>query len=407
VADEAAHLELLRALHLERGVEAHLQVPMLVLVKDLLEALLEDTHLEAVDEQLVPVRDIAQRMHLEQADLVQAARKHVNRMPIRGSAAAQVLVEAHRALKELDVVLLDVVVRANSLAQLGRDDLSGALRAGPTAEEHHARARVLERTLKQADCDAERSARAALRALVVRHGPRVALQLLEDARQLVLALRHRKQEARRADLAARCRARLRWAAAWRRPRAGREAQHVLDTLGRVVLRAAEYKALGAVLVAQFVHLNDRSKRHQADERVRRQQTEADHERLAERLEIIRLHACVDHEHEDGRDLRRAAQRVLDRRVLGQQLRGQIGRANVLVVRRERVARQAERADPQLATHVHLAVRVQHRAARRLAHHRLVQDRRQVSALLKRRVQRCDGDDGARRLQLRRRPYIPR
>ena len=139
----------------------------------------------------------------------------------------------------------------------------------------------------------------------------------------------------------------------------------------------------------------------------RKETQTENERLAQRLEIVGLHACIDHIHENRRDLRLAVQCVLNRRVLGEELGRQVGGANVLVVRREWIPRQAKRADPQLSTHIHLAVRVQHGAARRLAHDRLVQHRRQVLPLLQRRVQCSHWNDRARGLQLCCWPHVPR
>ena len=359
VADEPAHLELLGALHVERGIEAHLQVALLVLVKDLVEALLEDAHLEAVHQQLVPVGQVAQRVHLEQADLVQAARVHVDRVPVVRRAPRDGLVVPARAPEEAHIVLLNVVVRPDALPQLGGDHLAGPLGGRPATEEHDPRARVLVRGLQQAHRHAERRAGAPLRTLVARHGPRVPLQLLEDPGELVLALRHGQQEARDAQLrGARGARRARPAGRARcGARAGREPEHVLDVLGRVVLTAAEHVALRAVLVPELVHLDHGAERDEAHERVRRQQAQAYHERLAERLEVVRVHARVHHVEEDGRDLSGPAQRVLDRGVLGQQLRRQVRVADVLVVRGERVAREAEGADPQLAAHVDLAVGV--------------------------------------------------
>jgi hypothetical protein len=95
------------------------------------------------------------------------------------------------------------------------------------------------------------------------------------------------------------------------------------------------------------------------------------------------------------------------------------------VRRERVPGQAERADPDLAADVDLAARtpwmrwsadrfggrsspvwVQDGAARRLAGHRLVQDRREILADLERHVERRDGHDRLRRLDARGRPDVP-
>jgi hypothetical protein len=56
------------------------------------------------------------------------------------------------------------------------------------------------------------------------------------------------------------------------------------------------------------------------------------------------------------------QRVLDCRVVGEQLRGQVGLAHAVVMPREVVAAVAEGAYPQLRCVVRLAVRVERSAA---------------------------------------------
>ena len=75
--------------------------------------------------------------------------------------------------------------------------------------------------------------------------------------------------------------------------------------------------------------------------------------------------------------------------------------------RERVARQAEGTDPEFAANVNLAVRVEHGAAGGLAGYGLVEHRGEVLPDLERGVEGRDGHDGARRLDPRRRPYVPR
>jgi hypothetical protein len=94
---------------------------------------------------------------------------------------------------------------------------------------------------------------------------------------------------------------------------------------------------------------------QSNKSMGRQQAQADDDAVLQRLEVVLVHAGVDDKDEDGRDLSRSGQRVLDRRILGQQLGGQVGSGDVLVVGGKAVALEAEGADPQLATHINLAV----------------------------------------------------
>lgn len=88
--------------------------------------------------------------------------------------------------------------------------------------------------------------------------------------------------------------------------------------------------------------------------MRGEQAQANDQSLAQGLEVILVHARVDDIEEDGRDLSGTRERVLDGGILGQQLGGKVGVADVLVVRREGVAGKAEWADPKLATYVDLA-----------------------------------------------------
>ena len=60
------------------------------------------------------------------------------------------------------------------------------------------------------------------------------------------------------------------------------------------------------------------------------------------------------EEEDGRDLGGSGERVLDRGVFWQELRREIRVGDILVMRRESVALQAERAYPKLPANVYLA-----------------------------------------------------
>ena len=64
MADKAADFELFGALDLQCRIKAHQKIAILVLLEDLVEALLKDPHLETVDQELVAIGDVAQRMHL-------------------------------------------------------------------------------------------------------------------------------------------------------------------------------------------------------------------------------------------------------------------------------------------------------------------------------------------------------
>lgn len=89
--------------------------------------------------------------------------------------------------------------------------------------------------------------------------------------------------------------------------------------------------------------------------MRREHAERDDEHVPERLEIVRVEAGVHDEEEDGRDLCRTREGVLDGRVLGEELGREVVGRQVLVVRREGVALEAEGADPELGADVELTV----------------------------------------------------
>jgi hypothetical protein len=177
---------------------------------------------------------------------------------------------------------------------------------------------------------------------------------------------------------------------------------------------------------------------QTDKCVRRKQTQANHQRVLQSLQIILVHAGVHDIQEDGRDLSTSCQCVFNGRVLSQQLGWKIGVGDVAVVRRELVAVQTERADPELPARIDLAVRcngapfkvgsvsaltrgsyvgqhdwhspvrVQYGAACMLfAGDRLVVDQGQVFALLERRVQSGNRDDCPGGLQTGCRPSVER
>lgn len=79
--------------------------------------------------------------------------------------------------------------------------------------------------------------------------------------------------------------------------------------------------------------------------MRWEQAQADDDSILQSLEVVVVKASVDDVKEDGRNLRRPRQGVLDRSVFRQQFGGQIVGRDIFVVRGKRVALQAEGADP--------------------------------------------------------------
>lgn len=94
---------------------------------------------------------------------------------------------------------------------------------------------------------------------------------------------------------------------------------------------------------------------QTDKGMRRKQTQADHQRILQGLEIIFVHTSVHHVQEDGRDLGTSCKRVFNGGMFGQQLGWEVGVGNIAIMRRELVAMQTERADPEFSARINLAI----------------------------------------------------
>lgn len=95
---------------------------------------------------------------------------------------------------------------------------------------------------------------------------------------------------------------------------------------------------------------------QSHEGVWGKQTETDDEGVAESLEFILVHACVDDKEEGGWYCGAAREGVFDSGELGQQFGGKVGVGYVFVVGRECIALQAEGTDPKLSANINLAAR---------------------------------------------------
>jgi hypothetical protein len=144
-------------------------------------------------------------------------------------------------------------MRSDRLLELRTNDHTGALCGWATREQHDARTGLTVTEFEQASGDAQRNTSTPQRALVVRNGPGVALQLLKSVGQLELALRDGQEEAC-VDVA---HGHLRSAGLLGHVRSGSglpETKHVVDLLCGVVLAAAEDVRLGAFGVAKLVYL---------------------------------------------------------------------------------------------------------------------------------------------------------
>ena len=100
----------------------------------------------------------------------------------------------------LRTVSVNVMVRADGFAELVCNHQSGSLRARAACKHHYARTSVRERRLKQAHSNADSVSCASQRTLVIRDGPRISRQLLDDVRQLPLTALDREEEASWAEV---------------------------------------------------------------------------------------------------------------------------------------------------------------------------------------------------------------
>lgn len=158
----------------------------------------------------------------------------------------------------LDMITVNVMVRANGLSQLGAGDHTRTGRGGTAREQHDAGAGRREVALEHTRGDAEGNTSASLSTLVVGYRPRVSLEPFEDAGEGVFDLANREEEAgvtwQRGSSSSTASRGARHRSGSHVVGGGMDAEHVLDLLGGVVFGAAEDVGLGALCVAEFVDL---------------------------------------------------------------------------------------------------------------------------------------------------------
>lgn len=142
------------------------------------------------------------------------------------------------------------MVRSNGFLQLRANNVSGAFSRGTTSEQHNTTTGVLEGRLEQAHRNAESNTGTSKRALVVRNGEWVTLELLEDVGDLEFGLLDRKEESRRG--AKRRTSRLRGHV--RAHSRGSQTEHLLNLLRRIVFASPEHIGFGTFSVTKFVDL---------------------------------------------------------------------------------------------------------------------------------------------------------
>lgn len=215
---------------------------------------------------------VAKTLHLEQADLVETTGKDVYYVtvvccPLRECVVELLIVSFMRLCDDpsttylqgllvvLDVVTVDIVVRADRLSELGTDDHAGTFGSGTTSEEHNAATSILERRLEQTHSDTKSDTSASQASLVASYRPGILLELLEDFRELELALLNGQEEPRGRSHGHDRAALLAGLLGHARAHGGvDQTKHLLHLLRIVVLIAAENVGLGALRVADLVDL---------------------------------------------------------------------------------------------------------------------------------------------------------
>lgn len=108
-------------------------------------------------------------------------------------------------------------------------------------------------------------------------------------------------------------------------------------------------------VANIIIAYHCTERNQTNQRIGRQKRQAHDEGILHSLQTIILLAGIDDKDENGGSGGWPCQLVLDCRALGVELWGYRVLCNILVMRRERVARETEGADPDSCADINSAV----------------------------------------------------
>mmetsp|Transcript_37801 Transcript_37801/g.116799 ORF Transcript_37801/g.116799 Transcript_37801/m.116799 type:complete len:755 (+) Transcript_37801:280-2544(+) len=338
--DDAGDLEGRRRVDVHRGVEPHGKRSRRRALEEALDGGLELAALPQVgrDEDAAGGEDAP--AHLGEADLVEAGADHVQRVPLRHHAPHEAVIEGASRLIQRRALVTDVGVRPDHVLARARHHGAGALGARAAKEGQDAAPCLRGDELQQARRGAQRGARAAQRAVVLRDGPAVDRELLDQRRQRELGVRERL------DVAV---------------GVAHEARH---HLGRDLGRSSEDEGPREVGgAAQVVQLHRGAEGDEGDVGLLGQLVNGPQHRVAHVLGLgLRVDARVDDEDEDGRrDLHRLD--VLDHGVAAHELGGEVVLRHARVVRREGVAREADAALPRLGAMVDDALRVEHGAAR--------------------------------------------
>lgn len=93
MTNETGDLQFFGRQYLQRGIEAHDQIVIRVLVKYSNKRLPELRGCKAVGEDHMSTRGIGQALHFQQADLIQATSENIHDVAVMSSALCKIVVE--------------------------------------------------------------------------------------------------------------------------------------------------------------------------------------------------------------------------------------------------------------------------------------------------------------------------
>ena len=275
------------------------------------------------------------------------------------------LVELRGLLEEGGLVLDEVLVGSDGLGLLPLDDQAAADGGGSAHEEHDAGGAASGREARPGEGggDLEGRPRAPRGPLVDGRLEGVHVEVLEKIGENKLALGEGEEEAPVARLLLRGRPALAPLPLLVPRPAAVQAELVRDLARVALLAALKDPALGALGEPNLVDLDVGAVGDEADEGVLGEEAEGLEEGALAGVELVLADARVDDE-DVRRWLRppRLRDGVVDRAVVREELRGEVGLRDRVVVRRELVPRVAEGAHPELSREVHAGEGVEDGAA---------------------------------------------
>lgn len=153
----------------------------------------------------------------------------------------------------LNIVAVNIVMRANRFSQFWSNNKSWALCRWASSKEHDTSTSILERRFHETNSYAKGYPSTSQISPIASYWPRIFLQLLEGFRKLEFALLDRKEESS-------CRSHgrdgsTRLLLLHARPKSrSRQSKHLLDLLCGIILTTSEDVRLGTFCIANFVNL---------------------------------------------------------------------------------------------------------------------------------------------------------